>query len=68
MSKYHLLWFAILVGVTLPMLLWRLMRAEDGHGFVPISRDASYILASAFFGALALACFTFGFMLLLLSA
>lgn len=62
-----LLWFAALIGITLLVLLWRMIRAEEGHGFMPISRDVAYILTSAFFGALSIAFFTFGFILLLLS-
>jgi hypothetical protein len=65
MSKINLLLFAMAVGVTLPLLLWRMIRAEDGDGFMPISRDLTYILASAFLGAFALACFVFSFVLLI---
>lgn len=67
MNTTSLLWFAALVGVTLPLLLWRMIRAEDGYGLMPISRDLTYSLASAFLGAFAMACFVFAAVLLALT-
>jgi hypothetical protein len=57
MNTRELLIFAAAFFVVLLVLLWRLIRAEDGHGFMPISRDATYGLASAVLGAFALAFF-----------
>lgn len=65
MTTTNLLWFAVAVGVALALLLWRMIRAEDGHGFMPISRDFAYALARAALGAFAMACFVFAFVLLL---
>ena len=65
MTKANLLWFAAAVGVTLSLLLWRMIRAEDGYGFMPISQDMTYALAGAFLEAGAIACFVFAFVLLL---
>lgn len=65
MTTTNLLRFGVTVAVTLLLLLWRLIRAEDGYGFMPISRDLAYSLASAFLGAFAMACFVFAFVILL---
>ena len=65
MTTTNLLWFAAVIGVVLLTLLWRLIRAEDGHGFMPVSQDTALMLASAFFGAISLTCFAFDFSMLL---
>lgn len=67
MTTTNLLWFAAAFGAGIPFILWRLVRAEDGYGFMPISRDLSYSLASAFLGAFAMACFVFAAVLLTLT-
>ena len=65
MTPKNLLWFAALISVVLLLLFWRMIRAEDGHGFMPVSQDTALALASAFFGAISLACFAFAFSMLL---
>lgn len=65
MTTVNLLWFAAAVGVTLFLLLWRMIRAEDGYGFMPISQDMTYALIGAILEASAMACFVFAFILIL---
>lgn len=64
MSTTELLRFGALVLGGLLLLLWRMIRAEDGYGFLPISSDLALSIASATLGAFALACFVFAFMML----
>lgn len=65
MSTSNLLWFAAVVGAALLLLLWRLIRAEDGHGFIPIGGDVACILGIALCDALFLACLAFVLVLLI---
>jgi hypothetical protein len=67
MTTAKLLWFGLMVAVTVPFLLWRMMRAEDGAGFMPfyIHPEVRLILLSAILQAFALACFVFALLMLI---
>ena len=51
MSNTQLLGFAAAVCVMLAVLMWRLIRGEQGYGFFG-SEDAVYSLVSTLLGAL----------------
>ncbi len=57
MSTTQLAAFGVTLCILLFVLGWRFVQAEEGNGFLPVSRDVAGDLLSAFLGFAALVCF-----------
>lgn len=64
MNSKELFYFAVAFLMAILFLLWRLMRAEEGHGFIPMSKSTQYAVMSTFFGVLSFAFFAMAAMFL----